>query len=196
MALTSPGYLRLPKTRITLSQGSSNGSRASPNMKNLIFQCGETYISPIIIPITANIIYIYTRKYTPLEYLQLFHAFSPIPPPFTILPSTWMKAQDLQCFFVDLPCALRRVSLCTLLPVEAAAGQPYSAAGTGDLRPGHPSGGPIPNGRPTTKRPKKENGQCFQVVDDIYVICPEFQFFSLCCLHDIYFIFADCQDKS
>ena len=27
-------------------------------------------------------IYIYTRKYTPLEYLQLFHAFSPIPPPF------------------------------------------------------------------------------------------------------------------
>ena len=135
MALTSPGYLRLPKTRITLSQGSSNGSRASPNMKNLLFQCGETYISPRIIPITANI-YIYTRKYTPLEYLQLFHAFSPIPPPFTILPSTWMKAQDLQCFFVDLPCALRRVSLCTLLPVEAAAGQPYSAAGTGGLRHG------------------------------------------------------------
>ena len=119
--------------------------------------------------------------------------------------TTWMKAQDLQCFFVDLPCALRRVSLCTLLPVEAAAGQPHSAAGTGGLRfgPGRRSGVVIPVvrspfrmvARRQEKGPTKENGQCFQV-DDIYVICPGLQLFSLCCLHDIDVIFADCQDKS
>ena len=46
-----------------------------------------------------------------------------------------MKAQDLQRVFVDLPCALRRRGLAGApLPVEAAAGQPYSAAGTGGLR--------------------------------------------------------------
>lgn len=180
---------RLPKTRITISQGGSNGSRASPNMKNLLFQCGETYISPIIIPITANI-YIYTRKYTPLEYLQLFHAFSPIPPPF-ISPFYHHPHLDEGPRSSVL---LRRPAVCVAprLPLHTSPGRSCSGPAIQRCwgrRPSARSSQWCPHSEwspdDNKKAPPKKMDRC-----------PEFQLFSLCCLHDIYFIFADCQDKS